>query len=172
MSKCVLECCKLYEVENSLVNEGCPFIDPLLIDEAICMHKIGNQVDYVSTIQNDDYPSGQHVEVFAKSLLEKVRERFTDKVSKEHVTPGIYSCPEDYSLVSMTSKKKWNLCRLTVDYQEDMNLVEEFIAKHPKWIDYTYNKICELIMMDGLYKVNEKHIECQQKTRMIWKNHK
>ena len=124
----------------------------------------------MSTIQTI-YPSGQHVEIFSKRILESNRRAISNEICKEHATPGIYSKPKEYTLVSVKSNIKWDNCRLTVDYQEDMDMVDKFITTYPDWFNYSNNQICELIMQNEFYKINEQHILKQQKTRNISENH-
>ena len=102
------------------VNGDCPFIDPMLVEEVINLY-ISNveNVDYVSTILDETFPLGMHVEIISFEALRKCSEHAVG-LEREHVTPFIYNNPHIFRIKTFPSKVNLSEYRLTVDYPEDL----------------------------------------------------
>ena len=50
-----------------------------------------------------------------------------------------------------------------------MDMVDKFITTYPDWFNYSNNQICELIMQNEFYKINEQHILKQQEQEILAK---
>jgi len=142
----------------------CPLIDPLEIDRVIkaCVE---GKADYASNILEPTLPDGIDVEVFKFSALEKAYQEATLKSDREHVTPYIWrnSSVKGGSIfqsISVKNDEDFSKFRLTVDTQEDFNLIRELTGSlgldktWREYIDYL-NKNSELLKINARYERNE-----------------
>lgn len=125
------------------LTSDCPLIDPEVIDTVVedC---VNSGVDYVSNTLKPTYPDGLDVEVFKFSALKRAYEEATLKSEREHVTPYIKKNSTFNGGSIFTSKNvesDWNCSdyRMTVDTQEDFDVIEKLIkalGKDAHWKDY------------------------------------
>lgn len=102
------------------VNGDCPFIDPMLVENVINYYiSHANNVDYVSTVLDETFPLGMHVEIFSFEALKKCSDHAVG-LEREHVTPFIYNNPSIFRVKNFGSEVDLSEYRLTVDYPEDL----------------------------------------------------
>jgi spore coat polysaccharide biosynthesis protein SpsF len=101
----------------------CPLIDPQVIDEVIELY-LNSNCDYASNTLTRTYPRGLDVEVAKSKVLRDIANRNADQMSREHVTYGIYTQPDAYSLCSLTQSDSQVKLRWTVDNAKDMVFVQ------------------------------------------------
>lgn len=101
------------------INGDCPFVDTQLIDFCIDT-ALNRQADYTSTVLEETFPVGMHVEVLEKNVFKKIDEDKLSSSDKEHVTPFIYNNPEIFSQCSIFSNENFSKYRLTVDFEDDL----------------------------------------------------
>lgn len=120
------------------VTSDCPLIDPDIIDEVFYYFFTG-QFDYVSNTLELSFPRGMDVEVFSKELLEQAFNAATESYEREHVTPWIR---ENLSLNKSNyknSKGDQSQYRLTVDTEEDFQVIASVLETlHPEF-PYQFN---------------------------------
>ena len=115
------------------LTSDCPLIDPELIDSLI-NYAVKNNFDYASNTLKPTYPDGLDIEVFKFSALEDAFKNAKLISDFEHVTPYIWRNSSFFgktkfisgSFESVTDNSKY---RLTVDYIEDFELVNELIKE-------------------------------------------
>ena len=121
----------------------CPLADPDIIDEAIEMYFESN-CDYVSNTLIRTYPRGLDVEIAKSKVLREIAKNNFDQMSREHVTYGIYTQPEVYSLGNLAQSRSQERHRWTVDNVEDMhfvkNVYQHFLSKN---IDFSQQDILD-----------------------------
>lgn len=125
------------------LTSDCPLIDPQVID-VVVEDCINSGVDYVSNTLKPTYPDGLDVEAFKFSALKKAYEEASLKSEREHVTPYIKKNSVFNGGSIFTSKNvesDWNCSdyRMTVDTQEDFDVIEKLInalGKDASWKDY------------------------------------
>lgn len=114
----------------------CPLADPQIIDDAIKLF-LDSNCDYVSNTVERTYPRGLDVEVAKSKVLRSVAKNSFDPVAREHVTQGIYSQPENYSLASLKQNESHAKFRWTVDNSEDMafaqNVYRYFLPRNRRF---------------------------------------
>jgi len=108
------------------VTGDCPLIDPRLVDLMI-ENYLKEKVDYTAIGIEGNFPRGLDAEIFSFETLEKVNIETQRDYEREHVTPYIYEHPELFKIRFIEADKKLRRpeLRLTVDTQEDFNLVRE-----------------------------------------------
>ena len=126
------KCARVYGARTIVrLTADCPLIDPRVIDKVIAAYKEGN-FDYVSNTippQTRKYADGNDVEVFSCAALEKVYSECTDKRDREHVTFHIWNYNNGFKTYQIDSDLDSSGYRMTVDYPEDLEVVEYVIKK-------------------------------------------
>lgn len=106
------------------VTADCPLVDPQCVDEVVRAYRDVPAADYVSNSRPvATYPHGLDVELIPTSVLMRLSEEVNDPFRREWFTPNFFENPDRYRLVNVKAEKDWSSYRLTVDYQEDLELV-------------------------------------------------
>ncbi|GAB2823850.1 glycosyltransferase family protein [Alpinimonas psychrophila] len=105
----------------------CPVADVAIIDDVIRKH-ISRGVSYTSNVLEPTFPDGLDVECIRRDAFDALRAQDLTAAEREHVTLGIYSHPELYSLESVTQKPNLNSLRWTVDVQEDLDFIRTIFS--------------------------------------------
>ncbi|MDH6536591.1 glycosyltransferase family protein [Aurantimicrobium minutum] len=100
----------------------CPLADVQVIDEVISAH-IEKHSDYTSNVLEPTFPDGLDVECISASAFAELRKSNLSIPEREHVTLGLYSHPDNYSLSSITQAPNLSSLRWTVDVQDDLDFV-------------------------------------------------
>lgn len=115
----------------------CPLLDPAVISMAVRAFE-GSPVDYLSTITPRSLPRGLDVEVFSTEALERAG-RFAVGVQRTHVTPYLYSNPEEFRIAGITFTPPASDLRLTLDTAADGALLDAVVDEMgdcpPAWRD-------------------------------------
>ena len=162
----VLKAAKAFQADTIVELTGdCPLIDPKIIDSVI-QHYLDNQYDYVSNVLVRTFPRGMDTQIFSLKVLDEVNKLTQDPADRENVSLYIYEHPEKYKLGNVTASsdilKRPDL-RLTVDTQEDFELINEIYTRlYPSKPDFLLSDIIQLIERTPHLKELNKHI--QQKT--------
>lgn len=146
------------------LTSDCPLIDPLEIDKIIQKCLTGDY-DYVSNTLESTFPDGMDIEIFKFSALKRAYQEATLKSDREHVTPYIWRNSsvkggDIFKSLSIKSQEDFSKYRLTVDTQEDFNLIENLINNlglDRGWCDYVnyLDKHPELMRINSKYERNE-----------------
>ena len=125
------------------VTSDCPFVEGSIVDEVV-QYTMDRHLDYCTNAIGHQYPDGIAVEVFSYQALKYSNEHATDKFDKEHVT--LYMTRNSnleggtiFSGAEFPSNLSLGAYRVTVDKQNDFDLVEKLISqlgsKRP-WMEY------------------------------------
>ena len=120
------------------------------------------EIDYASTILDETYPLGMHVEVFKKTALNKINKMELNDQEKEHVTPAIYRNPNIFKLFSVKNTSKENLFRITVDYPEDLNVIRSVCDHFVRQDFYCEDIVKFLKSNDEIMKLNMQYMKNQK----------
>ena len=104
-----------------------PLIDPEVIDELVKIFFSELNCDYASNTISQTYPLGMNVEIFSFAALQKAHLGGALDYEREHVTPYIYNHPDRFKILPIHLKENFSGIRLTVDYEEDFELVKSVI---------------------------------------------
>lgn len=125
------EAAKKYEADIiARLTADCPFSDPAVIDAAIKLF-IDTGSDYVANTapaETSKFPDGSDVEVFSMKALERANREAKDPPDREHVTFYFWKYGKDFKAAQLTRRENWSKYRFTVDYQEDLEVID-FIAR-------------------------------------------
>ena len=101
----------------------CPFIDPLVIDEAV-NKLLAEDLDYVSnTVPGErTFPRGLDVEVYRRRTLESMRDGTRDGFYREFPLEYITQQPDRFRWDVIRNDRDLSHIQLTVDYPQDLEL--------------------------------------------------
>jgi spore coat polysaccharide biosynthesis protein SpsF len=141
------------------ITADCPLIDPEIIDMVVGKFlSTGGSLDLVSN-DGDSYPDGLDAGIYSFRALERIHREAYLPSDREHITPYIWSHPELFSVEVLPCSENLSHFRLTVDYEEDLDLVRKvYAALYPsnpsfKWLDV----IDFLIRNPEIYTLNSRH---------------
>ena len=120
-----------------------PMIMPELINDAYSQIESSN-FDYVSTILNENFPLGVHVEVFKLGCLIDRLPKEPNVTQCEHVTSFIYNNSE-FKCKNLMVENKYPYGRYTLDYLQDFH----FFYKLSNYLNMPLSQIT----IDDLWKV-------------------
>ena len=125
----------------------CPLIDPKMIDCMIDIYKDG-QYDYVANTTPPKWtvPEGMDVEIFSFENLERIWRETTEASDREHVTFYMWQNPQIFSVFRYDLDRDLSKYRLTVDYPEDLKLVNAIVSElHSKSPLFSMEEIVEFL---------------------------
>ena len=142
-------------------NADNPLIDYSILDQMVGEFQNQNY-DYLSTILKPTFPSGIHIEIFKKSILNLANTNCKSLIRREHVTPYIYH-NKRLKIKNFKNKKNLSHHRWTMDFKEDYIFIKQ-IYKHlyKKNRYFNMNDILYLIEQNPYLKKINYHIEKQQ----------
>lgn len=112
------------------VTADCPLIDGHLIDEGLKLF-FSNNFDYVSNTIHRTFPRGMDFEIISTHALQIAFHNSSTTSEHEHVTPYIWkSDPTKFRIGQIMQSVDNSNFRLTVDTQDDLELVKELIEKY------------------------------------------
>ncbi len=126
-----------YEIDPVVrITADCPLMDPAVVDLVIGQF-LESGADYVSNTAPlpATYPDGMDVEVFSFAALQRAWRDAAKPSEREHVTFHLWQHPEWFKVRRVDHVPDWSEYRLTVDYPEDLPVVEaimtEFVPRNP-----------------------------------------
>jgi len=149
------------------ITSDCPLIDPEIIDK--CVEKFEKKnLDYLSNVNkkiDDDwiydpcgFPSGFAVEVFTFNALENAWKNAKKLSDREHVTQYILDNPKKFKIDGLENQENFSDLRLTLDHQEDFNLIKLVIENFPAGEIYNLEKIISFFEDNPHLKLINSHI--------------
>jgi len=146
------------------VPSDCPLIDPGIVEKVVAIYR-SNEFDYVSNLHPASWPDGMDVEVMSMEALEQAWKEADKPFQREHCTPFIWDQPERFALCNVwyeTGEDLSKSVRLTLDYSEDLVLIEALIerlnTKHGGG-DYSVSRILDILEEEPRLKtINEQHV--------------
>jgi len=117
------------------ITADCPLIDPDVIDRALSLYRTG-RYDYVASaagavgrlFDGGRYPDGLSVEICSLMALSRAQQEAHEPSDREHVTPYLWQVPGRFRVGVVCPPTDLSHFRLTVDYEEDFELVSRLYA--------------------------------------------
>ena len=147
------------------LNADCPLLDANFVSDKIRTF-LDNlpKFDYASTILQETYPLGMHVEIMTIEALEKAHKQCKNFALREHVTPYIYQNPQKFNLLGIQSEKNNSHVRLTIDYPEDIVFINKVIDKIKAYEkEDTVANVLKLLAQEDDLRIYNQHIKKNQK---------
>lgn len=108
----------------------CPLADPDVVDLVIAAH-LAEGTDYTANTLTPTFPDGLDVECVRPSVLVELNKRQLSEPERQHVTYGVYTRPEEFSLSSVTQEPDRSHLRWTVDTPDDLEFVRAVFEAFP-----------------------------------------
>lgn len=153
------QCAREYKADTIVrLTADCPLSDPEIIDKAIFVFN-NSVVDYLANtvpFENSKYPDGMDVEVFSNEALEKAHKNVTNVNDREHVTFYFWKYKNNFKTAQLNNDHDYSGYRFTVDYPEDLEVVEFILKELEKRKVFGYlSEIIEII--DSNLQIKEKN---------------
>jgi len=141
------------------ITGDCPLMDPTIIDRVVGYYKENSdKFDYASNIRPPTFPDGMDVEVFPFTVLEKAWRDAELPSEREHVTAYIANHPEIFRIGNVFYECNAVSIRLTVDNNEDFEVVRTIIENFPDKKDFGLEDIIDLKKRNpGIFLGNSKY---------------
>ncbi|OMP65793.1 cytidylyltransferase domain-containing protein [Domibacillus epiphyticus] len=143
------------------LTSDCPIIDPQVVDQTVGYFLAHQELfDYVSNTIKRTFPRGMDTEVFSYHALQRAHQEAVLERDREHVTAYIYTNPDRFRIQGIENKNDYSHYRLTVDTEEDFELISLIIDKlySPDQFFYLENVIALLEKHPEWSNINA-HIE-------------
>jgi spore coat polysaccharide biosynthesis protein SpsF len=141
------------------ITSDCPLLDPSILEKAY-KTLAKTQADYVTNTLHRTYPRGMDVELFTFSCLERTINEATSAHEHEHVTPFIYSNPNQFKLENFKMTPDFSSDRLTVDTEEDFELIEKIFEElYPQKNNFTLDDILITLQNHPDWRLINAHIQ-------------
>ncbi len=169
-----------YRPENVVRFTGdCPLIDPGVVDDTIALFDQGD-FDYVSNVHPPTFPDGLDCEVMRFSCLESAWRNAGLRSEREHVTPYIYSHPEQFRIGNHFGTGDFSELRWTVDEPADFEVVSRiFESLYPENPAFSWREVLALLQrhpeIDRLncrFLRNEGYRKSQQEDQIVYERRK
>jgi len=135
----------------------CPLIDFRLVDHLIKKFKL-SKVDYISNTFKRTFPHGMDMEIFTFKTLEKILNLTKSSYDREHVTSFLNKNRSKFvtkNYVQSSNEKKF---RITVDYNEDLQVIEKVINNFKPDIYFSSKQIVNFLKKNPhITKLNSIH---------------
>lgn len=143
------------------VTGDCPLVDPGLVDKLVKIYRDRENLDYITNVLPPTFPDGIDIEIISTKTLERLDKEVKDPLYREWITTTIMENPDKFNVLNISSEENLFHLRLTVDYPEDFELVEEIFKKlHKEGEVFSLKDILNLIKQESeLIKINEKWVD-------------
>jgi spore coat polysaccharide biosynthesis protein SpsF (cytidylyltransferase family) len=135
----------------------CPFSDSNLITQMLDEF-ISKDLEYLSNTmppEKSTFSDGFDVEIFKFEILEKCNKELLSDLDREHVTFQMWKSGRFRTDVFMNVNYVKTRIKLSVDYEDDFNLVTVLINKIG--LDLNYHQIDTYVIENELYKLNDSY---------------
>ncbi len=123
------------------ITADCPFHDPNLIDEAIKIYN-KNKIDFLTNYNPPSFPDGYDFSIINFRSLKIANKNAKKDYDREHVVPFIINSKK-FKKINISSKKNLSNLRLTLDEQQDYELLVKIFNKIKNYY-FTFDDIVKL----------------------------
>jgi spore coat polysaccharide biosynthesis protein SpsF len=135
----------------------CPFSDANLITQMLDEFK-SKDLEYLSNTmppEKSTFSDGFDVEIFKFEILEQCNKELLSDLDREHVTFQMWKSGRFRTDVFMNDNDVKTRIKLSVDYEDDFNLLTVLINKIG--LDLNYHQIDTYIIENELFKLNDSN---------------
>lgn len=143
------------------VTGDCPLVDSDLVDKLTgIFRKFPQKFDYLTNIFPRTFPDGLDIELYPLSTLKLLFKKISKKSPyRENFPSYILENSKTFHIFNLKNKENLSFLRLTVDYQEDLELISEIfktLGKNGKI--FKMRDIIKLLKKrPNLIKINQKY---------------
>jgi spore coat polysaccharide biosynthesis protein SpsF len=144
------------------ITGDCPLVDPVLVDKMVKEYRENHEkFDYVCNVFPATFPDGLDIDIIPFSTLERLNAEVKDPLYREWITTTLVENPKSFRIKNITNNPDLSNLRLTLDYEEDFELINNIFTKlHKDGKVFILKDILELFKKEpDLAKINEKRID-------------
>lgn len=154
------QCARRYSPLGVLrITADCPLVDPGIIDMVVKRFLSSDaRLDLVSN-DGETYPDGLDAGIYSFRALERIFREATLPSDREHITPYIWTHPELFASEVIPCPENLSRYRLTVDYQEDFELVTKvYEALYPENPHFAWTDVVRFLdRHPEIFALNSSH---------------
>lgn len=140
------------------ITGDCPLIDAGVSDHVI-QSFLGRGPDYACNFIKRTYPRGLDTEIMGMPTLERTWREASEPYQRVHVTPYIYTHPEQFCLLSVCGKRDYSHLRWTVDTPEDLEFVRAVYSHLEHLEDFCWVDVLDLLQREQSLGSLNRHIQ-------------
>lgn len=140
------------------ITADCPLLDAAVMDRVLAAF-LENRPDYASNTLVRTYPRGLDTEVFTRAALEAAWREASAKEHRVHVTPYLYLTPGRFRTFSVEDSPDYSDLRLTVDTEEDLELVRQVYEHLGREGRFTWMDVVDLMRREPTLAAVNAHVE-------------
>jgi spore coat polysaccharide biosynthesis protein SpsF len=126
----------------------CPFMDPVLIDDMVNLFRFNwPNIEFLTNCSRRTFARGLDIEIFSRSLLEKLYEECREPYYREHVVPYVEEHPEEFAFLECPNRNDDSVYRLTIDTLEDYQTIAAIYALL-RDDAFTYKELMDLLQQN------------------------
>lgn len=144
------------------ITGDCPLVDPELVDKIVSIYRgKADSLDYITNILPPTFPDGLDIEIISTPTLKRLDREVKDPLYREWITTTIMENLGSYKIFNYSNDKNISYLRLTVDYQEDLDLVSKiFDELHVEGKIFVLEDILALLKRKPeLVEINKKWVD-------------
>ena len=107
----------------------CPLVDSQIVDRLVRAYKEDDSVEFVCNNMPPTFAHGMDVEVIPTRTLDRLHDEITDELYREWLTMPIVENRDKFVVRNISDDGDRRDYRLTVDYPEDLELIEKIYEK-------------------------------------------
>ena len=125
-----LEAARMYNADAIVrITGDNPLVDPAIVDKLVKFFKDNDTTDLVTNVFPPTFPDGMDIEVMSIRTLERLDKEFQNALDREWFIAAMMEKKDAFSILNLSYKDNLVGLRLTVDYPEDLALVEKIFSK-------------------------------------------
>ncbi len=140
------------------ITADCPLIDPDVLRDMVQRYKVGG-VDVITNARVRHFPRGLDAELFSRNALDQMLAQAKTSSEREHVTPFLYAHPEHFNIVDHFSGADHSDLRLTLDTEEDFDLLERIFEAPENPDELRLNDVLSLLQKNPQWRLINSHVE-------------
>lgn len=137
-----------------------PLVDPTLCDLVVwSLNETNPPADYAGNKIDPSFPLGLDVEAFSLDALEHTWTAARNAYERAHVTVYMYSNPEEFRLIRVSTDVDRHSWRWTVDMPEDLEFVRQVYSRLDGTNDFTTDDVIDLIEREPDLALINAHLQ-------------
>lgn len=143
------------------ITADCPLVDPLMVDMLV-QTLMRHDLDYCSNVMTRTWPDGFDIQVYTKSIYEKVHKRVTDRTHRSHTgwniinySSQIYPCGIKMANIPAPAEYTFPEWGLTLDTREDHRVLDRIFTYFGE-NDFSATDVMDLIFQDHTFLDNQE----------------
>lgn len=140
------------------ITSDCPLVDPSIVDMLVKNFRTEHEkYDIITNCQIFTFPHGLEVEIYSKKVLSFLWKNIAEKEYREWFPLFIKKNSNQFNILNIKNESDLSSIRLTVDYEEDLELVRIIFKELSHLENFSLNDILKLLKQrPELQKINLK----------------